>query len=125
MQNYPNDCPTPFQSFKPVHLPVTSDNSLMSYRRSLVPETLNLDDRNEAELKVLYLKIFHDETLIHNLPIKEGMKLKLIEDKLYDFEIGFKVNGGIVYGLSIVNSIYKSFIRLNKDDHKQGTFAPG
>lgn len=50
MQNYPNNCPTPLQSFKQVHLPATSDNSLMSYRRSLVPETLNLNDRNEAEL---------------------------------------------------------------------------
>lgn len=30
----------------------------------------------------------------------------------------------MVYGLTIANSIYKSIIRLDKREYKQGTYAP-
>lgn len=60
------------------------------------------------------MKIYDDGTLVHNSDVSKDVNLVLGEDKLYDVEIHFHLKKAIVYGLTIVNSIYKSIIRLSK-----------
>lgn len=65
------------------------DKSLMEYRRSLLPEPIL--ETSEPELTLFYLKIYNDDALVFNCPIKQGMTIKLVEDKLYSFEVGIKI----------------------------------
>jgi len=52
----------------------------------------------------------------HSFKIKEGC--------IYNLRVHFMVRYDIVYGLKFVNNVYKTFLKVDKDEEKMGSFAP-
>jgi len=68
----------------------------------------------EPKLTVKNIQVFDGHKLVLDLPFDTAFKLRLEENKVYEIFLEFDLRNGLAYGLDIVNSIYKGFIRLTK-----------
>lgn len=68
--------------------------------------------------------VYHKSELVGTYEISKNMKIRLPEEKLYDIEVQLTVRKGIVFGLSLVNTVSKGFFELTKQEYKQGSYAP-
>mmetsp|Transcript_16423 Transcript_16423/g.39410 ORF Transcript_16423/g.39410 Transcript_16423/m.39410 type:complete len:268 (-) Transcript_16423:288-1091(-) len=114
------------------------DESLRKYKESLLGAAASgvvaADPNDKRRVIITELKIvFHDRpggdvTYTLNTPEDlENLKKKpfIMKEKcLYKTQVSFRVQHDIVSGLKYVNKVYKSGIRVSKDEEMLGSYAP-
>mmetsp|Transcript_46132 Transcript_46132/g.92209 ORF Transcript_46132/g.92209 Transcript_46132/m.92209 type:complete len:256 (+) Transcript_46132:89-856(+) len=114
------------------------DESLRKYKESLLGAAAQghvaADPNDKRRVIITELKIlFHDRpggdiTYTLNTPAEvEALKKKpfvMKEKCLYKTQVSFRVQHEIVSGLKYVNKVYKSGIRVSKDEEMLGSYAP-